>query len=135
MGIKLELGNAKNKNAVAIVDRKIQELEMEIKKLSTAYSSISVKLLARATEIVNKKIRSQGLSSKEIIFCRDQSSHENLQILDSDVVKEKMEERETGNIYSAASKAKVQSPAVPANQGCIFLPQKFFLPLTLVDPV
>ena len=115
MGIKLELGNAKNKNAVAIVDRKIQELEMEIKKLSTTYSSISVKLLARATEIVNEKIRSQGLSSKEIIFCRDQSSHENLQISDSDVVNHKMGERETNNVYSAASKAKVQSPAVPAN--------------------
>ena len=108
LGIKLELGNVKNKNAVAIVDRKIQELEAEIKKLSSIYSSISIKLLAKATEIVNEKIRSQGLSSKEIIFCRDQTSHENIQISDNQIIEEKMIDRLTSNI-------SIHVPAALAN--------------------
>ena len=96
LGIKLELGQVKNKNAVALVDRKIQELESEMKKLSSSYSEISTKLLVKATALVNEKIRNQGFSSREIMFCRDQSSHENLQIQDELLASNIMEKKKTG---------------------------------------
>ena len=55
MNISLELGNAKNKNAVAIVDKKIKELEDEVKKLSNN-SVINLQILSKATNFVNDKI-------------------------------------------------------------------------------
>ena len=115
LGIKLELGHAKNKNAVALIDRKIQELESEMKKLSIVHSEVSIKLLVKATAIVNEKIRNQGFSSREIMFCRDQSSHENLQIKDDKLGDNIMEQRNLGNISSANSKAKIKAQASSAN--------------------
>ena len=71
LGLDLDLGEVKNKNSTAIADKKIQELENEIKKITVSPNSINVKTLAKATAIVNEKIRNQGLSSKEILFARD----------------------------------------------------------------
>ena len=112
MNINLELGNAKNKNAVAIVDKKIKELNDEIKKISP--SVINYKILSKATSIVNEKVRHQGLSSKEILFSRDQFSNTNLNIDDAVIAEDKMKKRNEGNKYSANSKAQVKTPAIPA---------------------
>ena len=72
LGIQLEAGEAKNKNALAIVDKKIQELHREIRMCAPANNVINVRILAKATAIVNEKIRGSGLSAKEILFARDQ---------------------------------------------------------------
>ena len=56
-GIELNLGEPKNKNAVAIADQRIKELEHEIKK---DRNSIDIMKLARATAIVNDKIRKEN---------------------------------------------------------------------------
>ena len=84
---------------MSLVDRKMQELENEIKKLSPTRNLVSVKLLAKATATVNEKIRNQGLSSKEILFSRDQFSHDNLKLEDDKISKEVMEERNVNNTY------------------------------------
>ena len=105
LNIKLELGECKNKNALALVDRKMQEIELEIKKYAPNKNVINIKILARAVSIVNEKIRHQGLSAKEILFSRDQYTQENLNISDEEIAEEKMNTREKENIYSAKSKA------------------------------
>ena len=115
LGIDLDLGEPKNKNSTALVDRKMQELETEIKKLSPNQNFVSVKLLAKATSAVNEKIRNQGLSSKEILFSRDQYSHANLPLEDKSISENVMRERTTNNAYSAKSKAQVQKSASSAN--------------------
>ena len=115
LGIDMDLGEPKNKNSTALVDRKMQELETEIKKLSPNHNFISVKILARATSAVNEKIRNQGLSSKEILFSRDQYSHANLPLVDKSISETVMQERNTNNSYSARSKAQVQKQASSAN--------------------
>ena len=115
LGISLELGNPKNKNALAIVDKKMQELECELKKMTQGENSVSLKSLARSTLVVNEKVRNQGLSSKEIMFCRDQFSHSNIPIKDEEIANQIKEARESDNIASAKSKAQIKTPALPAN--------------------
>ena len=114
LGLALDLGEAMNKNSTALVDRKMQELEAEIKKLSPSHNFISSKMLAKATAVVNEKIRNQGLSAKEIIFSRDQHSQDNLLLRDGDISKSVMREREQNNYYSSKSKAKIDKIASPA---------------------
>ena len=112
--IELELGECKNKNALALVDRKMQEIELEIKKYAPNKNRINVKILAKAVSVVNEKIRHQGLSAKEIMFSRDQYTQENLDISDEKIAEEKMNIRDRENIYSAKSKAAVPDHAKPA---------------------
>ena len=69
--ILLELGEAKNANSLAICDRKMQELQKEMKKISPSGNVVDVQILSKATNMVNEKIRNQGLSAKEILFSRD----------------------------------------------------------------
>ena len=114
LGITLELGQAKNKNAVSLVDKKIKELEDELRKVSNN-SILNVKLLTKATSSVNEKIRHQGLSAKEIIFSRDQFSQDNLNLNDEQIATDKMIKREINNRYSAKSKAQIKVESKPAN--------------------
>ena len=114
LNISLELGCAKNKNALSLVDKKIQELETEIKKIS-GNEKISTTVLAKATTFVNEKIRQQGLSAKEILFSRDQFSQANLRLNDDRISEDVMERRHTNNEYSARSKAQVNRKATKAD--------------------
>ena len=97
------------------MDKKIQELEHEIRKCSPAHNVINIRILAKATAVVNEKVRNQGLSSKEIIFSRDQLSNENLTLRDQDIKNEVIRSRHINNNYSSKSKAAVPFKAKPAN--------------------
>ena len=107
IGFDLELGEAKNKNANAIVDRKIQELEQEIKKCSPAHNVISIKILAKASQAVNEKVRNHGLSAREILFSRDQLSSKNLELIFTNIKDRIMKSRTANNPSSARSKADI----------------------------
>ena len=113
--IHLELGEAKNANSLAICDRKMQELEKEIKKIAPSGNVVNVKILSKATNTVNEKIRNQGLSAKEILFSRDQFSQKNLDLQDDSISKLVMESRDKNNPYSSKSKSTTKKPAIPAN--------------------
>ena len=117
LGIDLELGEAKNKNSLALVDRKMKELEEEIKKAAPSNNVIGVRILAIATNMVNEKDVNKGrkcLSAKEILFSRDQFTGENLPINDEEIAEETMENRKINNEYSSKSKATVKTKAQPA---------------------
>ena len=68
--ITLETGRSKNKNKVPQVDRRIQKLEDELRKLSAEEEVIMEETLARATKAVNDKIRANNFSANETLFCR-----------------------------------------------------------------
>ena len=108
VGIHLELGEPKNKNSLAIADQKIKELEQELKKDSRC---LDIAKLQSATNRVNEKIRKENLSSKEVLFRRNQYTHENIDIQDSDIAIKKMEDRSNSNEISAKSKANTKLPA------------------------
>ena len=109
MGINLELADQKNKDGVAIVDRKIQELEIELSKISPEGDSMTVAALATATAVVNERIRKDGFSARERMFQRDQNTLQNLPIDDLLFAKEKQSLRDSNIIPSAKSKASTWS--------------------------
>ena len=115
LGITLQPGETKNKNALALVDRKMQELQKEIKLCAPSHNVINAKILAKATLVVNSRVRGSGLSSKEILFSRDQFTHENIQLDDKEIAKETMEKRKINNEHSARSKAKIKTVEDSAN--------------------
>ena len=115
LGIMIDLGEVKNKNALALVDRKMNELHKEIKKLTPANNVIDIKTLAKATNIVNERVRGSGFSSKEILFSRDQWTQENLNLRDEAFVEDTMKKRIKDNEYSSKSKATIKKPAARAN--------------------
>ena len=81
-GIDLNLGEPLNKNAVAIADQRIKELEQEIKKDRNA---IDVMKFALAAAIVNDKVRKENLSARELLFKRKLFTNEEMTFDDNDV--------------------------------------------------
>ena len=65
-GISLDFGRVKNKNHNPTIDKAIQELETEIKCLAPHGGMITPGVLAVATANSNLRLRSNGLSAKEI---------------------------------------------------------------------
>ena len=93
----------------------MQELEKEIKKLAPSGNFVDIRILSKATNTVNEKIRNQGLSAKEMLFSRDQFSQKNLELNDESISKLVTESRKENNFYSSKSKSTTKKAAIPAN--------------------
>ena len=110
-GIELELGHDFNKNSNCLVDKKIQELETELIKVSPEGSSVTSGQLSQAVNCLNSRVRKSGLSASQIHFSRDSTTGVNLTLDDSKIIKQVKDSREKNNEYSARSKApKGESP-------------------------
>ena len=68
LGIELDLGNEKNPNKNPVADKAIQELELELLKLSSNSSAISDTCLVQAVCNLNSRIRHSNLSAKEMLL-------------------------------------------------------------------
>ena len=71
-GIKIDFGRVKNKNANAVINKGIQELEREMLKVDPNGGPLTAVQLQLAVETLNTRIRNRGLSAKEILFQRNQ---------------------------------------------------------------
>ena len=93
--INLDVGDSKNKNSCAIVDKAIQELEMELKRLNPENSKLSEVTLLIGTHHLNSKLRpsKNNLSSKEMLLLRDQFTGEQLDISDTKAIKAQHDRR------------------------------------------
>ena len=124
LGIDMELGECKNKNALSIVDQKIKELRSAIKKISPSHTTLNQMTLTKATTVVNESIRHHDLSAKEIQFSRNQTNSDNIK-LDDEEIKEKIEQHRTAN-NPHSSKAKSTS-RLPAKSAGASLGQLVFI--------
>ena len=104
-GLKLVLGEDMNKNSNCSIDKKMQELQMEIKRLCPTETKISLSTLSKAVTNLNSRIRNQGLTSSQITFSRDTVSGENLNLSDHRLLEDKLGKRKLNNTQSAKSKA------------------------------
>ena len=104
-GLKLVLGEDMNKNSNCSVDKKIQELQGEIKRLCPTETKLTVSTLSRAVCNLNMRIRNQGLTASQIHFSRDTVTGENLDLDDKRLMLDKVEKRKVNNVHSAKSKA------------------------------
>lgn len=108
--IELILADDENKNSNCVVDKIIQELEVEIRKLVLKEIPISPGTLAKAVDILNNRIRGQGLTSSQIHFSRDSITGTNLFLNDENLISSKAMKRKENNISSAKSKAPAGKP-------------------------
>lgn len=73
-GITLDFGRIKIKNSNATVDKGIRELENELIRIEREGKPLTPLALEQALTSLNTRIRSRGLSSKEIIHRREQKN-------------------------------------------------------------
>ena len=77
-GIILDFGRVKNVNKNPVAERANQELEQELLRLDPSGAAISEGTLHQALKNLNTRIRNRGLSSQEMLFCRDQATGKQL---------------------------------------------------------
>ena len=107
--ITIELGHAKNPNKNPVAERAVQELETELLRQEPLGSSVSPLTLAVATSALNSRIRSRGLSSREMWTQRDQFSNKQLPLADDHIISLQHEQRLSNHPLSERSKAPGQS--------------------------
>ena len=120
-GMTIELGREKNKNAISVADKGIQELEREMLNIDPSGGPLSEVQLQLVVETLNTRIRNRGLSSREILFQRDQHTNNQLFLDDDTLAKQQSAIREKNHHSSALSKAQGNPPAKLQNfeVGCL----------------
>lgn len=104
----------------------MQEVERELLYHDSLGGIVSCLALAVATANLNARIRSRGLSAREIWTQRDQFSNQQLPLQDQDIIM-RQHERIANHLHSEKSKAsKSQEPACRPSS-----PRGFNLPLFL----
>ena len=108
--IVLELGNPKNPNKNPVTEKAVQELEIELLRQDPLGGAVSGVTLAVATANLNSRIRSRGLSSREMWYQRDQFSNRQLPMSDEDLITKQHDQRLVNHLYSMKSKAPLALP-------------------------
>ena len=103
--IAIEIGRIKNPNKNPVAERAVQELELELLKLDPTGGVISAKNLALATATLNTRIRSRGLSAREMWTQRDQFTNRQINMSDQELIQTQETQRKKNHPYSEYSKA------------------------------
>ena len=102
--ITLEIGRVKNPNKNPVAERAIKELEDEILRQDPGCRAVSVVSLATATATLNSRIRSRGLSAREMWFQRDQFSNKQISFSDYELISKQQSLRKNNHESSEISK-------------------------------
>ena len=114
LGILIDLTRIKSKNDNPTVDKAIQELEAETKRLLPEGGKLCPSTLATAIRNTNTRIRMNGLSAKEVITKRDAYTNEPINFNDEYLMAYKYSKRTENHKYSEKSKSKGGEPAAKA---------------------
>jgi hypothetical protein len=102
--IKLDLTEEMNKNANAVVDKRCQELEEELKKLSPEGSKLSQAQLTKSVLNLNRRLRRTGnISAFEIHTSRDINTGINLNLDDAVLRGKQLDKRNQDNLKTIGS--------------------------------
>ena len=113
--LSLDFGRTKNPNKNPVAERTVQELEAELLKHDPRGGPVSDLTLATCTARLNSRIRTRGLSSREMLFQRDQFNNNQLPIADWDLIKQQHQSKLANHHHSEASKAPLSDyPEVPS---------------------
>ena len=104
--ITLEVGRTKNINKNPVAEKAIMELEAEFLRQDPPSSTITPISLAISIARLNSRIRSNGLSARELWTQRDQYTQSQLPIDDKTVIDKQKQQRERNHKYSERSKEK-----------------------------
>ena len=110
-GISLDMGNPKNVNKNPVAEKANQELEKELLKVEPTGNPISAVVLLQAVCLLNSRIRSCGLSSREMFLGRDQVTGSHLKFSDKQISEFQESTRAKNHDYSSKCKARGAPPA------------------------
>ena len=113
--ISIEIGNPKNINKNPVAEKAIQELEEELTREPQLHSLITDVALARVTARLNSRIRTDGLSAREIFLQRDQFTNNQIDFTDKSLIAAKHDRAVKNNTASATSKAHGRPPRPTQN--------------------
>ena len=105
--VTIDLGQAKNPNKNPAAERAVQELATEHLRQEPLGGAVSPLTLAVATSALNSRIRSRGLSSREMWIQRDQFSNKQLPLADDRLIALQHKQRLSNHPHSECSKAPV----------------------------
>ena len=119
LGISVEVGRVKNTNKNPVAERAVLELEEELLRQELGGGPVTELCLAIATARLNSRLRSQGLSSRELWTQRNQFSNEQIPINDLQHILAKQKARQTNHPFSEAAKggSRPQAPVPPLQVG------------------
>ena len=103
--LSIEIGRTKNVNKNPVAEKAVQELETELLKIDPLGGTVSRKTLAVATANLNSRIRTRGLSAREMWTQRDQFSNKHIELLDQELILKQHELRSINHQHSEKSKA------------------------------
>ena len=98
--ISIEIGRTKNPNKNPVAEKAVAELETELKRQQQGSGPVTPVTLAIATARLNARIRSRGLSSREMWYQRDMFTNEQLPIQDMDLIQSQYENRKQNHPHS-----------------------------------
>ena len=104
--MSIELGDEKNINKNPIAEKAIEELRVELVRMQPLGGKISPSILSRAVSNMNSRIRHNKLSAYEVWTRREMSTGNALNLNDSDLISNKVNQRVKQHIPSAKSKAR-----------------------------
>jgi hypothetical protein len=103
--ISIEVGRVKNTNKNPVAERAVQELEDELLRQVPGGGPVPILTLAVAVARMNSRIRSRGLSSREMLTQRDQFTNEQLPVCDRQLIAEQHKKRLQNHPHSEKAKA------------------------------
>lgn len=108
--ITLELGRSKNPNKNPVGEKAVQELENELLRQDPLGGKATDLTLAVATATLNSRIRSRGLSSREMWTQRDQFTNAQIPLNDDSLLTSQYQQRLKNHPFSECSKAPISLP-------------------------
>lgn len=115
LGISLEMGRIKNVNKNPVAEKAIEELGDELLRIDQCGGPYSAFSLSLATSRLNSRIRSSGLSAREIWTQRDQFTMEQLPISDLQLISNQHLSRLKNHPHSEKSKSHGKGSLPKAN--------------------
>ena len=104
------IGRSKNVNKNPVAERAIQEVEEQITKSEQHNTPINDTNLSLLIAKLNSKLRSNGLSSREMMTQRNQFTNTQIHINDFDIIMNKHKKAINNHSSSARSKAPGRAP-------------------------
>ena len=103
--IQIDLGRVKNVNKNPVAEKAIQELEHEILRVIKSPGPLSPTSLHEATVSLNSRLRTDGLSAREILLQRDQFTNSQMPLNNRSIIAAKHNRSLYNHRYSERSKA------------------------------
>ena len=105
--LSIEIGRVKNVNKNLVAEKAVRELEDELLRQEPMGGAVSSLTLALATSCLNSRIRSRGLSAREMWYQRDQFTNSQIPIADQQLILDQHDARSANHPYSAKAKCHV----------------------------